>query len=361
MTAALRHPLRTPFLILIGLAALVWAGRFGYHYFRYESTDDAYVTGHIHQVSAQIGGQVIAVLAHENQTVEQGRELVQIDPLSLDIDVQKREASVQQAQGNATEVRAAAEQADAKLAQAQAHAAETRAQVDQASAQEHLAQINLKRSENLYSGADRAVTEADLDTARSNDAAAQAAVQAAQANVAASNASVKAAEADRDAAAGQVKSADAAVALAQAALADSKHQRSYVSVSAPAGGRIGNKNVEVGNRVQAGQTLMVLVEPKVWIEASFKETQIAAMKIGQRAEISIDAIPGHTFSGRVASFAPATGAEFALLPADNATGNFTKVVQRIPVRVEFDDGALKGYEDRLSPGLSATVDVDIHG
>lgn len=361
MTAALRHPLRTPLLILIGLAALAWAGRFAYHYFRYESTDDAYVAGHMDQVSAQIGGQVLAVLARENQTVSRGAELVQIDPLSLDIDIRKREAALQQAVGNAAEVRAAAEQAAAKLTQAQAQAAEARAQFAQAGARENLAQINLKRSERLSAGTDPAVTAADLDTAQSNEAAAMAAQQAAEANAAAVAASVKAFQAEREAAAGQVQSAEAAVALAEATLADAKHQRSYVSVTAPSDGRIGNKNVEVGNRVQAGQTLMVLVEPAVWIEANFKETQLAGMRIGQRVDVSIDAIPGRTFAGRVASFAPATGAEFALLPADNATGNFTKVVQRVPVRIEFDAGALQGFEDRLSPGLSATVDVDVRG
>ncbi|HZZ57967.1 MAG TPA: HlyD family secretion protein [Opitutaceae bacterium] len=358
---ALRHPLRTPVLILVGLAALAWAGRFLYHYFRYETTDDAYVTGHIHQVSPQIGGQVLSVLARENETVKQGQELVRIDPLTLDIAAQKAEAALKQAQGTAAEVRAAAENSDAKLMQSKADANEAQAKVAQARAQAALAHTDYLRSQRLSSGEDRAVTQAALDQARSQDEAAAAAVQAAEARAAAAQADIKAAQAERDAAGGQVQSADAAVALARAALADARHQLSYVTVPAPAAGRIGNKNVEVGNRVQAGETLMVLVEPHVWIEANFKETQLAKMRVGQPVDIEIDAVPGRTFTGRVASFAPATGAEFALLPADNATGNFTKVVQRVPVRIEFDPGSIRGYEARLRPGLSATVDVDLHG
>jgi len=131
----------------------------------------------------------------------------------------------------------------------------------------------------------------------------------------------------------------------------------YSTIKAPADGYVGRKNVEVGNRVSAGQTLMVVVEPNVWVVANFKETQLAKMRIGQPVKVSIDSIPDKVFDGTVDSFAPATGNEFALLPADNSTGNFTKIVQRVPVKIVFDPQSTRGYEKRIRAGESAVVKV----
>ncbi len=111
--------------------------------------------------------------------------------------------------------------------------------------------------------------------------------------------------------------------------------------------------------MQAGQALVALVEPDLWVVANFKETQLAAMRDGQPVEVAIDAIPGHTFPGKIDSVSPATGAQFALLPPDNATGNFTKVVQRVPVKVVLDRAGVRGYEDRIRPGLSSVVNVRV--
>ena len=124
-------------------------------------------------------------------------------------------------------------------------------------------------------------------------------------------------------------------------------------------GRTSKRNAELGTYVQPGQTLIAIVEPEVWIEANFKETQLAKMQLGQPADITIDALPGHTFQGTVESFSPASGAQFAMLPPDNATGNFTKVVQRVPVRVRLEPESIRGYEDRLRAGLSAVVAVRV--
>jgi membrane fusion protein (multidrug efflux system) len=131
----------------------------------------------------------------------------------------------------------------------------------------------------------------------------------------------------------------------------------YSTVKAPASGYVGRKNVEVGNRVSSGQTLMVVVEPDLWVVANFKETQLANMKAGQPVRISIDSIPDKVFDGTVDSFSPATGNEFALLPADNSTGNFTKIVQRVPVKVVLDPKSIRGYEQRIRAGESAVVKV----
>ena len=143
--------------------------------------------------------------------------------------------------------------------------------------------------------------------------------------------------------------------LAQYGLAEL--QIEYSTITAPADGYIGRKNVEVGNRVSSGQTLMVVVEPDLWVVANFKETQLARMKPGQPARISIDSIPDKVFDGTVQSFSPATGNEFALLPADNSTGNFTKIVQRVPVKIVFNPDSIRGYEQRIRAGESAVVKV----
>ncbi|MGH7994873.1 MAG: efflux RND transporter periplasmic adaptor subunit, partial [Opitutaceae bacterium] len=151
--------------------------------------------------------------------------------------------------------------------------------------------------------------------------------------------------------------ANADVQAADAARADALRRASYVEIKAPAAGIIGDKNAETGNRVQTGQELFALVEPEVWVEANFKETQLARIREGEPAEVTVDAIPGRTFRGRVESIAPASGAEFALLPADNATGNFTKVVQRVPVHISLPASEIAPYAGRLRPGLSVEVSV----
>jgi len=134
-------------------------------------------------------------------------------------------------------------------------------------------------------------------------------------------------------------------------------QIAYCTITAPAVGYVGRKNVEVGNRVAVGQTLMDVVEPDLWIVANFKETQLARMRLRQPVTISVDSIPDKVFTGTVNSFSPATGNEFALLPADNSTGNFTKIVQRVPVKIVFDADSVKGYEHRIRAGESAVVKV----
>lgn len=148
--------------------------------------------------------------------------------------------------------------------------------------------------------------------------------------------------------------------VAQARLETAQLNLDYTQIKAPASGWVGRKNVEVGNRVQSGQALMVVVEEDMWVVANFKETQLAKMQIGQEAEITIDSIPGKTFLGFVDSFSPASGNEFALLPADNSTGNFTKIVQRIPVKIRFKPESIKDQADRIRAGMSVVVTIDLH-
>jgi membrane fusion protein (multidrug efflux system) len=262
---------KKPALIVAGIIAAIAVGFYVIDSYTHEETDDAYVTGHLHDIATRINGEVTDVLVDDNQFVHSGDVLVKLDPMEY-----------------------------------QAVSAAAKANLD-------VAQSNLDRLEPLI--ATHAVAPEDVDKARST----------------------------RD------------VDLAQYELAEL--QIVYSTIKAPADGYIGRKNVEVGNRVSAGQTLMVVVEPDVWVVANFKETQLAKMRIGQPVKINIDSIPDKVFDGTVNSFSPATGNEFALLPADNSTGNFTKIVQRVPVKIVFNPDSVKGYEKRIRAGESAVVKV----
>jgi membrane fusion protein (multidrug efflux system) len=353
-----RKAVRWLILSVVFVGVLVWVGNFIHHAFVYEETDDAYVAGHVHQVSPEIDGRVKEVLVKENQTVKAGDVLVRLDPLEYEIALQKAEANLAQASAQALQAKAAVSQASAQLEEAQSHSLQAEAQVRQTSAQVELARRNQERNLKLQSN-NGAISKSDLDVTQSALDSAQAAADAAAANLKAAKAGVTSALAQRDSAEALEAVAKAAIAAGQAAVREANRKLSYTSVVAPADGRIGNKSVEPGNRVQAGQTLFALVEPDVWIVANFKETQLAKMHAGQPVDITIDAIPGKTFHGVLDSLAPASGAQFALLPPDNATGNFTKVVQRVPIRISFEPETVRDLVDRLRPGLSTIINVRV--
>ncbi|ACC82060.1 HlyD family secretion protein [Nostoc punctiforme] len=298
------------------------------------------------------------------------------------------QAAVQEAQAGIP-----AAQAEVRLAEAGIPAAQ--AQVAQANANLENAQADYNRYNELYKNGAIARQQLDAAKAAFNVATAQrnAAVQGveqaqaklasarvgvakaqsqlaqaqenvtnAQAKLAASKGGLQQATAggqDTTVKRSQYEAAKAAIAQSEASLKDAQLQLSYANVTAPSAGRVGRKNVEVGNRVAVGTPLMAIVDNEYWVIANFKETQLEKMRPGEMAEIKLDAFPHHTFVGRVESLSPASGAQFALLPPDNATGNFTKVVQRIPVKVVFDQKSIQGYESRITPGMSAEVAVEV--
>jgi membrane fusion protein (multidrug efflux system) len=343
-------------LALLGLGVLGWGAHFAIHAYHYEETDDAFIAGHLHTVSARVDGQVKQVLVEDNQVVHAGDVLLQLDPLEFQIGVEKAKAALVQAQANERQLTAAAAQADAALAEAQARVKQAEAQRVQTKAQLDLANVTLARTEQLIG--QNSAARAEVDQARSAAQAAAAAQDAAAANLVAANAAVGSATAAQNSVHAQIEAAHAAVAAATAALRDAERQLAYTTVTAPSDGRIGNRHVEAGNRVQAGQALLALAEPQTWVVANFKETQLAHMHPGQSAELTVDALPGQTLEGKIDSLAPASGAQFALLPPDNATGNFNKVVQRVPVKITLVGDSAK-FTDRLRLGLSVIVNVRI--
>ena len=200
-----------------------------------------------------------------------------------------------------------------------------------------------KRSSRATTGA---ISRQEFDAAQALADAAQAALQAARS-------ALQSAEAAAAAAAG------AGARSPRRIVKEAELQLSYTEILAPAAGRIGKKNLETGNRVQPGQALLALVQPDVWVAANFKETQLARLKPGQPVRLRVDAFPGRIFTGQVESLAPASGAQFALLPPDNATGNFTKIVQRVPVKIAFDSQSTGDCEGRIVPGMSAVVQIKV--
>lgn len=336
-------------LAIVGLIALVAIGAGGRMWYRshhYVETENAYVTGRVHQVSSRVAGVVTRVLVEDNQMVKAGDVVAELDPADYHVRIEQIEAqilSMQQQVG----------QADAQLLQVRAQAAAAGAQVKQAEAQLVRARQDAERFGQLYNETMKAVSKSEVDASSAARASAVADVAARRDNAAAAQAQIGAAEAGRDVLKAQVK-------VLQAQLKDARQQLGYNRIVAPTDGRVGRRSVEVGARVQPGQALLAVVEDNVWVVANFKETQLAGLQPGQAVSLEVDALPDHHLVGRVDSFAPASGNQFALLPADNATGNFTKIVQRVPVKITLDPQDVKKYAGRLVPGMSVVAEIELN-
>jgi membrane fusion protein (multidrug efflux system) len=265
-------PLKIWSLVIIGTLLIVVGTIYYIYSSHHETTDDAYTTGHIHNISSRVTGTVIAVLVDDNEFVKQGQVLVKLDPRDYQV----------------------------KVDQARAAYIKTKVAYDR---------------QNVVKG-DGAISQDVYDQSQAD------------------------------------------ITSNKATLDDALNQLSYCTICAPTDGYIGSKAVELGNRVDVGSQLMDVVQD-AWVVANYKETQLGLMLPGQRVAITVDAIPSHKFFGWIDSISPGSGTVFALLPSDNATGNFTKIVQRVPVKIVFDQESTKGYESRLVAGLSVEISVDL--
>jgi membrane fusion protein (multidrug efflux system) len=332
-------------LALILLAALATGGRMWWRGHYFEETDNAYVEGHVSVVSPRIAGVVTRVLVADNQPVQAGDVLVELDPADTSVRVDQIKAQF-------GELDAEIRRIDAQVEQGRAELQSMNALVNRALVQATRTRQEAGRQIALYGEELKAVSRTELD-------AAVAARDSADADLSSQQAQLKAAEARILAS----RSARAAVMARKEVLAaqlkDAGLQLGYTTIRAPVSGRIGRKGVEVGAHVQAGQQLLAIVLDGVWVVANFKEVQLQDLYAGQKATIRIDAFPGRDLPGRIDSFSPASGAQFSLLPPDNATGNFTKIVQRVPVKITFDPDALGSLAGRIAPGLSALVEIDL--
>lgn len=296
---------------------------------RTQTTTDAYVTGRIHPVAPRVTGTVVTLRVNDNQHIKAGEVLLELDTRDFDVRVEQARAEIDRAKGQVASAQAQIAEADAAIAAAVATVRKTG--------------LDLKRSSELVSETPRGISQQEYD-------AASAASDSAQANLTSAKARKVAAEA-------AAESAKAQVATGEAALHDAQLAYGYTRLVAPVSGYVGRRTVEVGARVNAGQTLLSIVSDEVWVVANYKETQLHGLGPGTEAKMTVDALPDVTFVGHVDSLSPASGSQFALLPPDNATGNFTKVVQRVPVKILFSADDLRRYRARLTPGLSTIVKI----
>jgi membrane fusion protein (multidrug efflux system) len=335
--------------LLIPAALAIAGGVWGFNRWSFsqthESTDNAQVDGHIVPVVAKVGGYVLTVNVGENAHVDDKGVLISIDEREYQVKLAQAEAdysaAVASSGSNGLEGQAAAM---VRTASSQREVGD--AQVLAARAQVVKAQSDLARAKEL--SAKQIISLAQLDAAQATFAAASATLTATERQVSAATSGVSNAEAG-------VRLARARLAAAQAARANASLQLSYAKITAPLAGIVSRKQVEVGQLVQAGQTLLSIVSDSgLFVTANFKETQLARIRVGQKVELEIDAYAARA-EGEVESIASATGAKFALLPPDNATGNFTKVVQRIPVRIRITK--MLGADRPLRPGMSVLANV----
>jgi membrane fusion protein (multidrug efflux system) len=376
--AAAAKKRRTRLRIVAGVAVasvavLLW----WLHARNFEDTDDAQVDGYITAVSSRVPGTVVRVLVEDNQSVKPGDALVELDAADLEVALASARASVAQAEAafaaeqptvsiTASSNRATLQSSEDEVANTEADLDAARRDLDQALATNRFAQQQKERAAQLL--ATNTVPQAEFDQRSSAADVALAAVAAARKRVEQRQARLQTAQARlveaRANAPRQLvaREADLSVRqanleLAQAQLRQAQLNLGYAKVLAPVAGIVGKRSVNVGDRIQPGQQLMSLTQNgELWVTANFRETQIEHMKSGQRATVHVDALD-RDYSGRVESFAGATGSRYSLLPPENASGNYVKVVQRVPVRIRLDGG--QPEMERLRPGMSAEPKVRV--
>ena len=329
--------------IILGLlliAGLVFGVKEYIYYSKHEDTDDAQVDGDISPVVARVGGYVDSLYFEDNQRVEEGKLLVKLDDRDYKLKLEQAYASQKVAS-------AGVGVSQAQIYTTTANSASAKAQVETAQIKLTQAQRDYDRYANLVK--DGSVTQQQFEQAQVTRDAAQASLQAAKDQY-------KAAQEQITGTRSQLNVTNTGVSQKQADIDFAKLQISYTRILSPATGVVSKKNVQIGQLVQAGQTLFSVVNDKsLYITANFKETQMGNLRKGEKVNIEVDGLPDQTLSGTVYNFSPATGAKFSLLPPDNATGNYVKVVQRIPVKIKIDASA--DVMEKLRPGMSVAVSV----
>jgi len=377
-------------LLVLGAAFFYWRSTFT------EDTDDAQVDGNLYQVSSRITGHVVKVYVDDNQTVQAGDLLAEIDPTDYQVALDQAKADLANAQAqyvqastnvpitsttvttgvttSASDVKGSAD----TVAQAEKQVVAAQARVDQANANAKKAQDDVDRYTPLVQK--DVISKQQFDTAVQALAAAKAAVAEAEANVlaqqnAVSNARQRLAQSQAQSAQsvanrpGQIRvetaratAAEASVKQAESRVQQAELNLSYTKITAPTAGIVNKKNVEVGANLSVGQDLMTIIPlTDLWVTANFKETQLERMHRCQKVTLKVDAYGGRKFSGRITQVGGATGSMLSLFPPENATGNYVKVVQRIPVRIDFTNLQQEDGDYALRPGLSVTPEVGVKG
>jgi membrane fusion protein (multidrug efflux system) len=346
-------------LIWPAAVALAVALYFGLAYladvFTHESTDDAFIAAHVVSIAPRISGQVAAVHVLDNQLVRSNELLVEIDPADYAMTVSQKETAAEAQQASYQTMLAAWQLMQAKVTTAEADVRKAKADTEAAEATAKKTQADFERAQDLLK--QKTVSQQEFDTAQAANTKAQADLKSAQENVIEAGSRVEEANRTLAAAWAQVGTVMAQWREAQTNIAAAKINLSYTKLFAPAAGRVTRKSVEAGDYIQAGQQLFSIVPVEVWVIANFKESQLEKMRTNQPVTVEIDALGGRKFAAHVESIQAGSGAQFSLLPPENATGNFVKVVQRVPVKIIFDEPLPADHV--IGPGLSVTPSVEV--
>lgn len=327
------------------------------HSLHHEETDNAQVQADISPVIPRVSGYVTDILVNDFDQVERGDTLMVLDKKDLQIAVDQAEAALMMAESNLTVARQSVKAAGAQASASQAGITAADANIEAARVRLWRATEDFKRYENLVR--DHSVTRQQYEQALAEKQTAERQLEVLEKQKEIAERKSFAATSQTAVTADQIEVAEAVVRQREAELAAAKLRLSYAVITAPAPGQVSDVEVEPGQYVQTGQQLFsIVMNEQIWVVANFKETQLEKMQAGQAVEVVVDAFPGHRFNGAVSSFSPATGARFALLPPDNSSGNFVKVVQRVPVKIEIKDTD-DPYIGRLRAGMNAVVDVHI--
>jgi membrane fusion protein (multidrug efflux system) len=347
--------------IVLGTAALFGLLFLGLSYLAesltHESTDDAFLDAEIVSVAPKVAGQVKQVHVLANQAVKAGDLLVEIDPRDLAVQLDQKRAAVESARANVALFKAVVELSRTQVGSTEATAKQSAAEADAAQATAEKARTDLKRAEELIQN--HTISPQEFDSAKAAATAAGASLNAAREKAASNRAKVVEAQAQVEAAQKAFERGEAQARQAEPDVQAAELNVSYAQVTAPADGYVTKKAVEDGDYVQVGQKLMALVPSDLYVTANYKETQVEHIRPGQRVKITIDSAGGRAFAGHVDSIMAGSGARFSLLPPENAVGNYVKVVQRIPVKILFDEPVEAGHV--LGPGMSVVPSVHVKG
>lgn len=347
----------SPAFIWLGALAIAALLYFGINYFvaslTSESTDDAFIAGHIVSIAPRISGQVSAVHVVDNEFVHSNQLLVEIDPADYQATLEQKEAASDSARSNLKAAIAGYNLMKVKVTTAQADARETQADVDAAAATAARARADFDRAQRLIK--ENTISHAEYDQYKATAAESQADLNSAKDKAAADESKVNEAQAQLDAAKAEADAMLGQLNESKTQVDSARLNVSYTKIFAPCDGLVTRKQVETGDYLQTGQTIFSLVPKDVWVTANFKESQLKDMAPGQKVLVDIDALGGRTFTAHVDSVQAGSGAVFSLLPPENAVGNYVKVVQRVPVKIVFDQPL--PADKTIGPGLSVVPTV----
>jgi membrane fusion protein (multidrug efflux system) len=340
-----------PVLIVIGAVML-----FLYREYKatHISTDDAFVDGRVHAIASKIPGTVKAIHVNDNQFVKRGGPILEIDPIDYDVRVKEAQAGLETEIAKLSEIRDKVDTAKKQLAGIMASMEEARANLELQEANLRQAEVDFKRAESLLKK--EVIPREQYDKAKTTYDVAVAQVKAAKERIKQLEASLETQKAVVKQTETSLIPQQAQIQQKEATLKGTELSKSYTIIYSPSDGYIAKKSVETGNQIQPGQSLMAVVPlDDIWITANYKETQLERVKLGQKVRIIVDTYPGKVFYGKVESVQAGTGAVFSLFPPENATGNYVKIVQRIPVKIILDQDTDPSHNLRIGMSVVPTI------